>query len=79
MFEKIDLILRDIETSREEIEILLSMARISFVDYVMIKRGSMDAPESLGAWNMQQIDAEVSKLKAHIDALNKIKKEILVW
>lgn len=79
MFEKIDLILRGIEASREEIEILLKMAKISFVDYIMIKRGSMDMPEHLGVWNLQQIDTEVAKLKEHIEALNKIKKEVLNW
>lgn len=79
MFEKIELILRGIEASKEEIEILLSMAKISFVDYIMIKRGSMDMPEHLGAWNLQQIDMEVAQLKEHIDALNKIKREVLSW
>ena len=36
-------------------------------------------PEELGAWNLQQIDNEVSKLKEAIDSLNKIKKEVLTW
>jgi len=79
MFEKIDAIIKEIEAANEEIQILLSMAKISFIDYVMIKRGSMDMPEHVGAWSFQQIDMEVNRLKEQIDALNKIKKEILVF
>lgn len=79
MFDKIDMILRDIEDTEAEIKLLLNLAKISFVDYIMIKRGSQDAPEGLGAWNLQQIDNEVSKLREQIDALNKIKKEVLIW
>lgn len=45
----------------------------------MIKRGSQDMPEELGAWNLQQIDNEVSRLKEAIDTLNKIKREVLTW
>ena len=79
MFERIDSILQNIEEAQEEIKLLLGMAKISFVDYIMIKRGSQDMPEELGAWNLQQIDNEVSKLKEAIDSLNKIKKEVLTW
>ncbi|MGP1449702.1 MAG: DUF2443 domain-containing protein [Wolinella sp.] len=79
MLERIVAILRGIEASKEELEILLGLAKISFVDYIMIKRGSMDMPEHLGAWNLQQIDIEVATLKEHIDALNKIKREVLTW
>ncbi|WP_104722446.1 DUF2443 domain-containing protein [Helicobacter mesocricetorum] len=79
MFERIDSILREIEEAQAEITLLLGLAKISFVDYVMIKRGSQDMPESLGAWNLQQIDNEVSRLKGAIDSLNKIKKEVLTW
>ncbi|MDE6958554.1 DUF2443 domain-containing protein [Helicobacter apodemus] len=79
MFERIDGILREIEEAQAEITLLLGLAKISFVDYVMIKRGSQDVPEGLGAWNLQQIDNEVSKLKEAIDSLNKIKKEVLTW
>ena len=79
MFERIDSILREIEEAQAEIILLLGLAKISFVDYIMIKRGSQDMPESLGAWNLQQIDNEVSRLKEAIDSLNKIKKEVLIW
>lgn len=79
MFERIDGILREIEEAQAEIQLLLGMAKISFVDYIMIKRGVQDIPEGLGAWNLQQIDNEVSRLKDAIDALNKIKREVLVW
>ncbi len=79
MFERIDAILREIEEAQAEIQLLLRLAKISFVDYIMIKRGTQDAPEGLGAWNLQQIDNEVSRLKDAIDTLNKIKKEVLVW
>ncbi|MGP1579685.1 MAG: DUF2443 domain-containing protein [Wolinella sp.] len=79
MLEKIEAILQGIEASKEELEILLGLAKISFVDYIMIKRGAQDMPEHLGVWNLQQIDMEVSKLKEHIEALNKIKREVLSW
>lgn len=79
MFERIDGILREIEEAQAEITLLLGLAKISFVDYIMIKRGSQDMPDNLGAWNLQQIDNEVSRLKGAIDNLNKIKKEVLTW
>lgn len=79
MFERIDLILREIEEAQAEIKLLLNMAKISFVDFIMIKRGSQDMPEGLGEWNFQQIDNEVKRLKEAIDTLNKIKKEVLTW
>ncbi|EES90224.1 MULTISPECIES: DUF2443 domain-containing protein [Helicobacter] len=79
MFERIDSLLKKIEEAQAEIEFLLRLAKISFVDYVMIKRGSQDMPPSLDMWNLQQIDEEVSKLKEAIDSLNKIKKEVLTW
>ena len=79
MFERIDSILQNIEEAQAEMKLLLGIAKISFVDYIMITRGSQDMPEELGAWNLQQIDNEVSKLKEAIDSLNKIKKEVLTW
>lgn len=79
MFERIDGILREIEEAQAEIQLLLGIAKISFVDYIMIKRGSQDMPEELGAWNLQQIDNEASRLKEAIDTLNKIKREVLTW
>ncbi len=79
MFERIDGILREIEEAQAEIQLLLGLAKISFVDYIMIKRGSQDMPDELGAWNLQQIDNEVSRLKEAIETLNKIKKEVLTW
>ncbi|MDE5925250.1 MAG: DUF2443 domain-containing protein [Helicobacter sp.] len=79
MFERIDGILREIEEAQAEIQLLLGIAKISFVDYIMIKRGSQDMPEELGAWNLQQIDNEVSRLKEAIETLNKIKREVLTW
>lgn len=78
MFEKIDLLIRGIESSREEIEILLSMAKISFLDYILIKRGEQLPPDGLGTWTLQQIDMEVAQLREHIEALEKIKNEILI-
>ena len=79
MFERIDSILQNIEEAQAEIKLLLGMAKISFVDYIMIKRGSQDMPEEIGAWNLQQIDNEVSTLKEAKDRLNKIKKQVLTW
>ena len=36
MFERIDSILQNIEEAQAEIKLLLGMAKISFVDYIMI-------------------------------------------
>lgn len=79
MFEKIDEIFKNIEDIRDDINILLNIAKISLIDYIMIKRGSQDMPDELGEWNLQQIDNEVSRLKEAIDTLNKIKREVLTW
>ncbi|RDU65061.1 DUF2443 family protein [Helicobacter sp. MIT 14-3879] len=79
MFDKINAIIKDIEDCEEEIRILLSMHKISFLDYVMIKRGSMDYPEHIEIWKLEQIDSYVNKLKAKIDELVKVKKEYLVF
>jgi len=79
MFEKIDTILREIENSNEEISILLNMANISFIDYISMKRGEIAIPESVGEWSIQSIDAEVENLKESIDALVKIKREVLTF
>ncbi|MGX2984141.1 DUF2443 family protein [Helicobacter sp. 23-1048] len=79
MFERIDEIFKKIEDIRDDINILLGMAKISMVDYIMIKRGSKDYPEGLNLTLLAQIDAEVEKLKAQIDALNKLKREMLVF
>ena len=77
MFDKINATIKDIEDSMQEIQILLSMHKISFVEYMMIKRGSADYP--LEMWKLEQIDNEVEKLKERINELNKIKKEFLVY
>ena len=64
MFERIDEIFKKIEDIRDDINILLKMAKISMVDYIMIKRGSKDYPEGLNMALLAQIDMEVDKLKA---------------
>ena len=79
MFDKINATIKDIEDSMQEIQILLSMHKISFVEYMMIKRGSADYPPHLEMWKLEQIDNEVEKLKERINELNKIKKEFLVY
>lgn len=79
MFERIDSIFRNIEDIRDDINILLGMAKISMLDYIMIKRGSQDMPETLNFTLLSQIDAEVEKLKAEIDSLNKLKREMLIF
>lgn len=79
MFERIDGILRDIENINEEINIILNMANITFIDYVMIKRGEQERPEGLGEWSLASLDGEVAKLRDAISSLNKIKKEVLTF
>lgn len=79
MFEKINEIIANIEEIRDEITILLGMAKISFVDYIMIKRGSMDMPEGMQMSVWEHLNEEVDKLKVQIDLLNKLKREMLVF
>lgn len=79
MFEKINEIIIRIEEIRDEIQILLGIGKISFVDYIMIKRGSMDMPEELKMAVLEQINEQVDALKEQIDKLNKIKREMLVF
>ncbi len=79
MFDKIDKIIRDIEDTQQEIKILLGMHKISLIDYIMIKRCSIDYPSHLEIWMIEQIDMEINKLKSKIDELNKVKKEFLIW
>jgi len=79
MFEKIDEIIAKIEEIRDETQILLHMGKISFVDYIMIKRGSMDAPEEMEQSVFEHINEQVELLKEQINLLNKIKKEMLVF
>ncbi|PAF50157.1 hypothetical protein BKH43_05265 [Helicobacter sp. 13S00401-1] len=79
MFEKIEEIIRNIENLRDEITILLNMAKIDLIDYILIKRGSKDMPEGLSMGMLADIDEEVDKLKKQIDLLNKIKREMLIF
>ncbi|PAF42997.1 DUF2443 family protein [Helicobacter sp. 11S03491-1] len=79
MFEKIDEIFRNIESIRDEIQILLNMAKITLVDYIMIKRGSQDMPQDLNMSLFYQINDQIDALKKQIDALNKLKRELLVF
>ncbi|PAF44802.1 DUF2443 family protein [Helicobacter sp. 11S02596-1] len=79
MFEKIDEIFRNIESIRDEIQILLNMAKITLVDYIMIKRGSQDMPEHVSMAVFSQINEQIDALKKEIDALNKLKRELLVF
>ena len=79
MWEKIDEIFKSIEDIRDDINILLNIAKISLADYIMIKRGSQDMPEHLSFDLLAQIDVEIDKLKAQIDSLNRLKRELLVF
>lgn len=79
MFNKINEIIKNIESLEEEITILLGMAKISLLDYIMIKRGSQDMPEGLNMSVFLSLDDEINNLKKQIDALNKIKREMLVF
>lgn len=79
MFEKIRKILADIEDSQNEIEMLLKLADLSLGDFIEIKRGSMDIPKSVNEAFFTQLSEEVEHLKELINALNKIKKGLLVF
>ena len=79
MFEKIDAIIKQIESLKDEIQILLNMSHITLIDYIMIKRGSQDMPKDLDMSLFAQINDHIDELKKQIDALNKIKKELLVF
>lgn len=79
MFEKMDEIFLNIEAIRDDINISLNMAKISLVDYIMIKRGSEDMPEGLTFAMLEAIDVDIERLKAEIDKLNKLKRELLIF
>ncbi|CCB80262.1 MULTISPECIES: DUF2443 domain-containing protein [Helicobacter] len=79
MFEKLELIIKNIENSKEEIEVLLKIANISLGDFILMKRGSLDIPDTLNMAFYTQIGEHVEELKEHINALNKYKREMLVF
>ncbi len=79
MFEKIRKILAEIEDSQNEIEMLLKLANLSLGDFIEIKRGSMDMPKNVNEAFFTQLSEEVERLKELINALNKIKKGLLVF
>lgn len=79
MFEKIRKILAEIEDSQNEIEMLLKLANLSLGDFIEIKRGSMDMPKGVNEVFFTQLSEEVERLKELINALNKIKKGLLVF
>ncbi|GAA9925374.1 DUF2443 domain-containing protein [Helicobacter pylori] len=79
MFEKIRKILAEIEDSQNEIEMLLKLANLSLGDFIEIKRGSMDMPKGVNEAFFAQLGEEVERLKELINALNKIKKGLLVF
>ncbi|MCQ2949794.1 DUF2443 domain-containing protein [Helicobacter pylori] len=79
MFEKMRKILAEIEDSQNEIEMLLKLANLSLGDFIEIKRGSMDMPKGVNEAFFTQLSEEVERLKDLINALNKIKKGLLVF
>ncbi|WP_181230075.1 DUF2443 family protein [Helicobacter pylori] len=79
MFEKMCKILAEIEDSQNEIEMLLKLANLSLGDFIEIKRGSMDMPKGVNEAFFTQLSEEVERLKELINALNKIKKGLLVF
>ncbi len=79
MFEKMRKILAEIEDSQNEIEMLLKLTNLSLGDFIEIKRGSMDMPKGVNEAFFTQLSEEVERLKELINALNKIKKGLLVF
>lgn len=79
MFERINQIIRNIESIEDELTIALNMAKITLEDYIMIKRGSADMPEGLNMSIFSQVDEQVMALKQEIDTLNKLKREWFVF
>ncbi|GAA7266920.1 DUF2443 domain-containing protein [Helicobacter pylori] len=79
MFEKIRKILAEIEDSQNEIEMLLKLANLSLGDFIEIKRGSMDMPKGVNEAFFTQLSEEVERLRELVNALNKIKKGLLVF
>ncbi|MGL2830392.1 DUF2443 family protein, partial [Helicobacter pylori] len=52
---------------------------LSLGDFIEIKRGSMDMPKGVNEAFFTQLSEEVERLKELINALNKIKKGLLVF
>ncbi|BDQ29389.1 DUF2443 family protein [Helicobacter ailurogastricus] len=79
MFERLELIIKDIENAKEEVELLLRIAHLSLSDFILMKRGSLDIPPTLDMAFYTQISERVEELKEAINALNKYKREMLVF
>ncbi|WP_120944553.1 MULTISPECIES: DUF2443 family protein [Helicobacter] len=79
MFERLEQLIKDIENAKEEVELLLKLANVSLSDFILMKRGSLDIPQSLDMAFYTQISEHVEELKECINALNKYKKEMLVF
>ncbi|BEG58025.1 hypothetical protein NHP21005_17130 [Helicobacter sp. NHP21005] len=79
MFERLELIIKDIENAKEEVELLLRIAHLSLGDFILMKRGSLDIPPTLDMAFYTQISERVEELKEAINALNKYKREMLVF
>lgn len=79
MFVRINQIIKNIEDLENEITISLNMAKLELIDYIMIKRGSQDMPPHLSMSLFNELDTHINELKRQIDALNKIKRELLVF
>lgn len=78
ILQRIDEVLGEMESAKEELQIALNLAPITMEDYILIKRGSLDAPENLSAWAFEEINASAERLKEKLNTLNKLRKEIFV-
>ncbi|STQ86578.1 DUF2443 domain-containing protein [Helicobacter muridarum] len=79
MLDRINQIIKNIENIQDEINISLRMSKLTLEEYVMIKRGSSDMPESLNMSIFTILDEHVNALKKEIDTLNKLKREWFVY
>lgn len=79
LLQRIDEILGEIESAKEELQIALNLANLSMQDYILIKRGSLDMPNHLTLWAFEEVNLSANKLKEKLDMLNKIRKELFVF
>ena len=72
MLDKINQCMRDIDDAREEIDIMLGMANISWEDYMAFQHEKIQRPPSLGKWIEEAIRHETERIKDSVKILGMV-------
>ncbi|ANV98768.1 hypothetical protein BBW65_04820 [Helicobacter enhydrae] len=79
MLQRIDQMTQEMENAKLELQIALNLVGLSMQEYIMIKRGAQDLPESVSLWALEEVNQRAEQLKHHLDRLNRLKKELFVF